>query len=446
MILDRGVFEGIRNGDFAILYKREARESLPGEYKLVAEIEAIKVGDKSSHWVIINDSGMKSVREGEIYAMAKMSNRGRRSYVHNVVLVNPEERKKALFRAKEEYASLPVTVKEVFSPTKERTIRQGQWVQVEREPVEVYGIAENVRMPASVAEMDKEEERKEFKDMVKESVDDINSFDGDLALVYANTWGESGKLARDRYIQGLKKREQLTAQSELEKLANSDHRWSKNMSDQELKDFFIKRGIAKEVHRQKEALYEWEGNEVTAIYGTRIIKNNNKTLVSDLELALGYELHLASVVDFATFAKNLSVELSMAFGTSHLPVKEENILSNEHSFRGFLHWYFHNNPLVIQDYLFYGGIGFLRGESKVDHDDNGSINNSKYQVTSFPVWRLGFKYRFLDKSSRIMNVGVGFSALLTLNTATYKALRVKRLPVWIKKKMATISIGLNLYF
>ena len=399
LVLNRGVFEGVREGDFALLYYREEGN------EPVAKIEAIETGDKSSKWIAIESKRPELLGEGKIFTMTKVPTLGVFPQTKGMKVIK-SSKAKALFKNEGEYheiSVLPPTAP--FKKRGQRKVNKAQWAEVIKGPPKVYQVED------TETELEQEEELK----------------DDELADFYSQSWKLKGKKHA----------------SKLNSKNKRDARWSTHMDDEQLHQHFIKQGVAWELHRQKIAIEKWSQQELGLRYSTGIVRDKYKSLRSDVALSIGYGFNLGYF--FAEYGQNFSTEVAMSVGLSSISPPKHELISQEYLFNWFFYWYFYHSPGELKAYLPFLGIGFMRGHGRVGNSHYLKDDYS-YQLQGFPALRGGFKYRFLD-GSHSLDFNFGINVLFTISNVTYTALRVEEgLPPSINKGTSSMAVGFDIYF
>ena len=161
-VLNVGVLDGAKVGDFVIINRKEGDFSLP-KYNAVAKAEAIKVSDRSSFWMVLKVLDSKLLIEGEEFVMSRMPVGLGQSNVKEKFKVGKE--KDSLAQLEHEYIS-----RQVLPSAKDSTlgrkeiIRKREWSKVGPEELEILATEIEEK---SLEEVQKETDREVFPPMLK---------------------------------------------------------------------------------------------------------------------------------------------------------------------------------------------------------------------------------------------------------------------------------------
>lgn len=187
--------------------------------------------------------------------------------------------------------------------------------------------------------------------------------------------------------------------------------WSEDMDDTTLRRYFIRTGLEHEKRRRDLALNELDGNEVLFHYAgslsdhTSAEDQNYRNL--GYNLGLGYDLHLSRTSrDLVEWSLQFLVEI----GVSDYNVGGQNARGQEGHYGAYLNYYFVNNPLTLNSFIWLTGIGVKAGSIKMQSGDLTKEYN--YQSLTLPALQLMTKYRFRsgDLTEDTANVGLSFNA------------------------------------
>lgn len=192
--------------------------------------------------------------------------------------------------------------------------------------------------------------------------------------------------------------------------------WSSDMSQQELRDFFIESGVEQEKRRQERALREHDSNEVTFEFATGLQQTFNPDdpdfQGQNYSLGISYEFHVGRTVQSLNkWGITFGVESSVAF----YDIGGFNAIYSEGHFSIGANYYFYNNPAVLRDYIGYVGFAVKRG--------NGELRSvqleNEYDIQSlrYPLY-VGLKYRFSAGDERERRTGIGWGVNFRLSFET----------------------------
>lgn len=192
--------------------------------------------------------------------------------------------------------------------------------------------------------------------------------------------------------------------------------WSEDMDDETLRRYFINTGLELEERRRNLALNELDGNELLFHYSGSMLDHTNHNDQNyrspGYSLGIGYDLHLSRLIQDT---KNWSIQFLLELGLSNYNVGQQNARGEESSLGLYGNYYFYNNPLTLNSFIWMAGVGLKSGTVKMS-----SIVLSKtyiYQEFSLPALQLMTKYRFRsgDLSADTVNIGSSFNAGIMLD-------------------------------
>jgi len=200
-------------------------------------------------------------------------------------------------------------------------------------------------------------------------------------------------------------------------------RWSQDMDDTVLRRYFVQNGIEAEYVRREKALNELEGHEIWLRYfgglnrSTNDVDNNYQRL--NASLAVGYNLHFSRINDSL---KNWSMDFFLENAVNHYAINDKFNAEAKDLFTGAnLNYYFLNNPLTLNKFIGYFGVGMKLGQGNAATVD---INRTySYQILGLPTFNGGIKYRFRtgDLTRDTANVGAAAAFGVTYERLNYSS-------------------------
>jgi len=191
--------------------------------------------------------------------------------------------------------------------------------------------------------------------------------------------------------------------------------WSADMDDATLRRYFISSGMEHEAQRRELALNELDGNEILFHYSGSLVDHTTSADENyrgpGFTLGLGYDYHLSrSSKDL----KNWSLQFVFEKGVSDYGLGGLNARGQESYYGAFLNYYFVDNPLTLNSFIFLGGLGLKGGTVEMDSTDLSK--KYTYQAVVFPALQIMTKYRFRsgDLTDDVLNVGASFNAGVNL--------------------------------
>ncbi|MBY0413627.1 MAG: hypothetical protein K2Q18_05660, partial [Bdellovibrionales bacterium] len=226
--------------------------------------------------------------------------------------------------------------------------------------------------------------------------------------------------------------------------------WSADMDDVTLRRYFIESGLEKEVRRRDIALNELDGHEIMFHFSNGL---NSHGRADDpnyqgrgSNYGIGYELHLSKA---SANLKKFSLQFVLEKEQTEYSTGFYNARSNEFLYGVLANYYFYNNPLVLNTFIYSAGLGIKAGSAKV-----AAATLSKeysYQVLTMPSLQLMGKYRLKTGDLREDNINVGVSFNFGLNLdikslSTSENLSADNINGKISVNDLKYTLGMSLYF
>jgi hypothetical protein len=225
--------------------------------------------------------------------------------------------------------------------------------------------------------------------------------------------------------------------------------WSADMDDGTLRRYFIETGLEKEQRRRELSLNELDGNEIIIHYSGAL---SDHTTEEDpnyrgrgYNLGISYDLHFSRI---APDLKNWSLQFIYERGVVDYDFGGMNARSEEAVYGGYLNYYFYNNPLTLNSFIFLGGVGMKTGGSTVSSSELSK--EYSYQVLSLPTFQLMTKYRFRSGDLQENAVNVGTSLNFGINLDSKNLSTIDKLDDSIYSKLSVselrYTLGMSVYF
>jgi hypothetical protein len=225
--------------------------------------------------------------------------------------------------------------------------------------------------------------------------------------------------------------------------------WSEDMDDTTLRRYFIRTGLERESRRRELVMNELDGNEVMFHYSgsmidhTSSVDQNYRSL--GYTLGLGYDLHLSRT---SKDLKNWSLQFVLERGVSDYDIGGLNARGQEGYYGAYLNYYFINNPLTLNSFIFLGGIGLKAGS--IDMSATNLSKKYTYQVLALPALQILSKYRFRtgDLAEDTVNVGASINAGVSLDLKRLSVIETLDDNINGKISINDIKylIGMSIYF
>ncbi len=234
------------------------------------------------------------------------------------------------------------------------------------------------------------------------------------------------------------------------KMNRDGEHWSADMDDAALRRYFIKTGMEKEIRRRNLALNELEGHEIMFHYSGSMIAHGNTQDPNyqgrGYSLGIAYDLHLARTSENL---KKWSLQFFLERGVTEYDTGEFNARSEETDYGAYLNYYFINNPLTLNSFIYLAGVGFKNGSATVSSPDISNAKDYSYQLLS-PSFQLMTKYRFRSGDLNEDTVNVGMSLNFGINVDMKSLSIIDRVDDNINSKISVTDLkyilGMSVYF
>jgi len=454
-LLDLGNLEGVKVGDYAVIYVQEGDFEHPRPVKK-AIVEAIKSMDKISYWIVRSKESNYNLTRNTVVRLIRSSESllGLRPLRYKKELVFHDKRDlpqnftqtvpDSLIK-KEEDHKMQQTVVE----TKWQRSEDGRVLKyVETKPDKKTKYDENLLNEIESVYLEtpkdfitgktvKEYKKDVFESYMDQSFARYHRYNGIEELHYVSPNGEK------------ENKDSLVDPQAVAKMENEGPLWSRDMNDEELRRFVVSSGIAQEQEKRQRALTKKTGHELLArlLFGAQEHTSSQDEQLQGTGFGgmIGYEFHLMRT---SPAASSWTLEFDLGQDTNFFDFGGVNVKSKESYYKISANYYLYNSPADLQKYLWYVGIGFKQGSSLITSSDDGTLND--YSLTSLPSYQLGLKYRFKagDVPEEVMKVGMGLNLGLV-----YEQLKLSAnndVPVTIGGVKTTTDlkflIGVSLFF
>ncbi len=198
--------------------------------------------------------------------------------------------------------------------------------------------------------------------------------------------------------------------------------WSANMSEDQLRKFFVASGILDEMEERERVLYKAVAHEFLFRYTVDMVDN---TLAADLGtrgvggyLGIGYEFHLGRT---SRALNHLTINTHFLSGTNYYHLGHTNVHSSELVSKIGMNVYLLHPPDNMKKYLWYVGASIKAGRALLKSPD--LRQQYYYEFFGFPLLHCGLKYRFDsgDAPDKVVRVGYGINLELSYEPMTMVA-------------------------
>lgn len=444
ILINRGHAENIRNGDRSKIYVKDLSEGFEKpRFIYVGEGEAIKVKNTVSYWFLRKIKSFRYLKKNQELVMVRQAKDPRRPFVTRRTLKIQGRAKDQDYYEVTEDKGIPedlVFEEEDFvegRQMKETSSKRRQDIELTKKlkyiktgteyDEEYEQLAKNMMVPGSegddrlIEAIEKAAEDRTFDSTTSTSVPKYNDLKYGLRSLYKGNERDPGvnmakkdniKDMRGKAIEAREDRKALSPGA-IARIRKEGPQFSKDMTDEQLRRYLVKTGIAEEIIRQKRALEERVGQEFTLRYITNLQSNASDDGGSfngvDYALGASYEWHLGNTSEML---KNYTLEVGIERAISFVDAGGLNVRITEGSVQGYLNWYFYHPPSSLYKYMPYVGGGFKRGNGTVQSADLSQEYTA--QVVSLPSVHFGMKYRWSSGDEMESQYDIGYGANIQL--------------------------------
>lgn len=246
-----------------------------------------------------------------------------------------------------------------------------------------------------------------------------------------------------------KKEAEIISPKAIAKYKRDGDQWSSDMDDAALRKYFIETGIEKENRRRELALNELEGHELMLHFSNQVSSHGNATDPNyqgrGYNLGISYDLHLARTSENL---RQWSLQFVFEKGITDYDTKVFNARSEETFYGAYLNYYFINNPITLNSFIWLAGMGLKNGSASIVSPDLSK--EYSYQVLTIPALQLMTKYRFRSGDLNEDNVNIGTSLNFGINMDMKRLSVIDRVEDDINSNISVTdlkyTVGLSVYF
>lgn len=249
------------------------------------------------------------------------------------------------------------------------------------------------------------------KDFYRDQKKDEGTHEFNSALTIKSTYEQ---------VREDKKAKEIVSPRAIAKQKRDGDNWSADMDTPSLRKYFVSTGLEREARRRELALNELDGNEVMFHYSGSLVDQSTESDPNlrglGYHLGIGYDLHLSRA---NPDLKNWSVQFVIERGVVNTDIGGINGRSEEGGFGAYVNYYFYNNPLTLNSFIYLAGVGMKVGATDITAPE--MENGYNYQVLTLPALQLMGKYRFRagDLSEDTVNVGASLNFGINLDFKNY---------------------------
>ncbi len=481
LIIDCGEMENYKTGDIAHFFVQRGSKEYPKVF-LVAEGELIKTFPRKSYWImrkihipkslvtgskllVLSSKSVSPGRSLKIKTRHRVLNADEFNTVDDFLAQNNENVPSRLFREEKNYLSgdelfesdkLPEADVEVSTYEGFRNKSQTYYSEEYGDLTQQRYFIGNREVPLGDIKVD--EDKKLFESMSQGYQNQIGNLEYGVKDFYRHqeklpdmkelNKAITMKSTYDRTKEDAKLKAEISPRA-IAKIERDGQQWSEDMDSTSLRRYFIQTGMESEVRRRELALNELDGHEIMLHYSGSMVDHSTADDPNyrgrGYHLGLGYDLHLSrSSIDL----KNWSLQFILERGVVDTNLGELNGRSEEGFYGAYLNYYFVNNPLTLNSFIYLAGVGIKVGSSTVSAPD---LNKEySFQVLTLPSLQLMTKYRFRagDLSEDTVNVGASANFGINLDLKKYNAVDTIEDEIDSKFSHTDLKyyVGMSVYF
>lgn len=481
-IIDRGQFDNYNDGTFGKFYVQRGEMDAPKIF-LVAEGKLVKSLTNKSFWYIDKVYYPQLIKSGKhllVLTSSVVTKERPMRFKKRHVVVSKDQYENAdeyldqnknsvperLVVEEENYEKSPELFETKKTPEADveintyEKLRKKSGTKISEE----YGDTEEEKyfvgaQEVKLADLKNAEDKKLLDSMSDGYIKKVNS------QKYGLTNGLYGKNKKDPGMRELNQeisilsvydtaKEERTKAEQLDpkliaKMKRDGAHWSEDMDDEALRRYFIHTGLEREERRRELVLNELDGNEVMFHYSGSMVDHTTSTDQNyrspGYTLGLGYDLHLSRT---SKSLKNWSIQFLLEKGVSDYDIGGKNARGQEGFYGAYLNYYFFNNPLTLNSFIFLGGVGIKAGTISMS-----ALSLSKtytYQTITLPSMQLMTKYRFRtgDLNEDTVNVGASINAGILIDSKRLSIVESNsdNIDGKISSNDVKYLIGMSIYF
>ena len=444
IIVDRGSFDGIKVGDMGRFLIQSGTMAKP-QLGQVARAEAVKVLDDRSYWYLYDLFNRKPIeKDGNLlFALAPDLASGRRPFktlktlkakdptsVVTAADAVPGEVRPEVESMKNNFIEqILIDDNQIPLDHDIRTVEVNPWTKAEN-PEFVEAFTEQMEaidldQLESVVETSQLRDREVIKiaDAIIDGTETkINGLTEGLPGLYAEQARDDNREFQRRislnsvYDQAKEdsRKAELIHPRVAKKIQAGGQFWSVDMTDDQLRRYFVQSGLEAEHQRIELGLKTKPAHEILIRLNYGLTANtssddpNNQAPGSTANIA--YEWHLMKT---SPNLINWTIDLGFEYGQGRYDLGGTNVRTSESGFRLGFNYYFVNHPSTVKRYVWYTGTSFKYSSATVTAQSLSKEYD--YTLMGFPSAYLGVKYRWRtgDERSHFYNLGFGWVAQLT---------------------------------
>ncbi len=482
IILDRGEIEGTKVGDIARLIIQSGEMNRPNLENL-SYAEAVKVNSNYSFWKLLKNTKILKSKKNTyvLFALETHLMRGRSKFktLYRQVLTNNKsdsfKRKKELLsndtvsdglvQNNTEYTSHDELLNsssrqshnlEVLDFQELEQSKGSLFLQEYDEDIKYINI-DDIEQQIDYQLYGKAEEENIIDSTINNSIEKVNKEEGGLDSLYKNQKRDknikelqNNIITRTTYEEYIyqQKADSYISPKVARKMKSAGKFWSSDMTEKQLRKFFIKTGLEEEVHMQWLALENRLSHELTFDFSLGLLRNidpDDENFQSTSKFVnINYNLYLLRI---SSIFKQWTLELGYGGGNGYIDFGGINLKSKDMTFNSTLNYYFFRSPTSVKRLSAYLGLGIRNGISELAAI--GISRSYNYQYLA-PLAQLGVKFRFLagDEKSNHSNIGIGLLSKISAEYITLTATEdlFDNIDGKVQVTDVKLSLGMSVFF
>jgi hypothetical protein len=471
--LNIGTLQGVKTGDFADFTQKSGTLDVP-RYSLIGPGRVLKVFQNYSYWYFPH-AQRKNLTLGKPYQLLirRKSLQGRTdvSIDYRVsAYQNDRTRKNRKHGERSDFPKDLIQQSNTFeknvykdSAISDADYREVKDISMDQAADQVldadYMEVQFLRSDTNV--INRKTLAKDYKDKLAreqhtQQIDKINKLKYGYDELYYEVEdfndGRGAKRTRGNYLSEVREEESKLSKIPKETLSmiqKNGKSWSSDMDDDDLKNYLLKTGVAKEQKRRNNVLTLQSGNEVILYLGSNLSANylpdDENYQFRGFSMGVGYDLHLVRISQGMV---NWSLDVKFERGSISVGQRTLNSRIIYGAFGAHLNYYFSNYPHSRNRFAWYVGAGMKRGNG--EGENTNLTGKYEYEIQSIPTGQIGVKYRMAAGRDYEFNstFGFGFNAKLSYEMLSVKTINNVQDDFDPNQTVgnARLDIGLSIYF
>lgn len=416
LIIDQGSNHKVIDDDYAVLLGQKNINSTK-VLRPIAKLRSVKTYQQTSTWIVLNVYESQMIKSGNKFLLIKESDllngRTNLKIKRSEIVTKEKPSVEVIDFLKEDGQEIAVKSKDYYEERKLHDKTKFQSSHVNLVDVSIWNESEKDDHFKKIS-IYKSSYAKEFSDRKRigtfekmlvnyiERANDPNfNFDkfyqeqertSNVPEVQASLVQDNYKTQSDARI----KSEKISLDNVANKIAKQGDGWSDSYSDEELTELINNVGKIREKQRRVDVLgfkykYQLYFSSGLSIVDNQLLNNSQNLQNNKTSFELSSEFYVLKNIEAL---KNFTFEFSGRSNRDGLRVGDFNAKFNEISGAAHINWYPFHNPYLLDQNIVYLGILFRGGVGSLLIDSENE--QSTYQVSALPGFRVGLKYNFYN--------------------------------------------------